>query len=84
MQRFTFKYQTILKAKLENYGHCSLKDIQDAKWKNLSHLSDDMRARELAAQIEIDKKKLQIAPAYNKGAYQPITNKQNVVGIHKK
>jgi hypothetical protein len=35
-------------------------------------LSDDMMERERIAQVEIEHKKKCLAPAYNKGAYQPV------------
>lgn len=38
--------------------------------------SDEMLEREKAAQLEAERRKKCVAPAYNKGAYQPIFTKE--------
>lgn len=76
-------YQEPLKLKIDNIHPCFLKSIDDSKWKR-KELSSLMKERESQAQIEIDRKRTQIAPAYSKGAYQYITNQSDVKSIHKK
>lgn len=47
-------------------------------------LSAEMQQREELAQEEIERKKLRTAPAYNKGAYQYITDEQDLTEIGRK
>ena len=45
---------------------------------------EEYQAREEAAQQEIDRKRGQVAPAFNKGAYQYITSRDQVKDVYKK
>lgn len=66
-----------------NPNSCAKKSIDDSKWKRPDY-DDAMYARELYAQKQIDEKRNQIAPAYNKGPYMVITDRSNVTAIYKK
>ena len=44
-------------------------------------LTDEMQARENKAQSEIERKRKCLAPAYNKGAYQPVFSKEDAKHI---
>jgi hypothetical protein len=74
-----FSTSSIKKMKLvKDPLSCCVKTIESSKWKK------DVSEKEIEAQKEIDRKRLQVAPAYNKGGYQYITSKQLVIGIYKK
>jgi hypothetical protein len=55
---------------------CAVTSIDRSKWKK------NIDPKEEEAQKEIDRKRTRIAPSYNKGAYQYITNVNLVKGLY--
>ena len=55
--------------------------IEDDETVNNVEYDDEMQAREQAAREEAERRKKCVAPAYNKGAYQPVFTKEQAKDI---
>lgn len=64
-------------------GNCFKKSIFDSKWKK-QYDSDELTEREHVAQIKAAEKAKRVAPAFNKGSYQYITDNADLETLGRK
>lgn len=74
-QQKTFRRHT------ENYPSAKAMPVEPEQRKQVS---EEMQKREQAAQAEIEHKKSRVAPLFNKGAYQYITDEYDTKDIGRK